>query len=372
MKIATATLTDRYPLTKVGSTKSTYHVRLSFTDPTVSFKPGDSIALYAHNDPVLVDHLLESLQVTGDEEVVDTRSKEQMTLRNFFLFKANLARLTSSLLTLVFESETDHERKNKLSHHLDKERLKLFLSLHDPLDLFKEHCGLKIPPQELCARFSPLLPRFYSIASSPLVDPHSIDLTVALFTYTHSGERRYGVASHFLCHLAEPLTTPIPFYIQPAHRFALPQDLNAPMIMVGPGTGVAPFRAFLQERQLLSSKARHWLFFGERHSAYDFFYEDFWEELVTQGLLTLTTAFSRDQEQKIYVQDRLLEHGAEIYQWIEEGSYFYVCGDADQMAKDVDRALHQIVQLHGNLTEEAAKERIKSLKKEGRYLQDVY
>lgn len=371
-KIATATIKERYPLTKVGSTKTTYHVSLDLKDTPLPFKPGDSLAIYAQNDPTLVQHLIDALGAQGHEEIIDTRSKEPMTLRAFLTHKANLARLTSNLLTLVYESETDHDRKNRLHHLLDKERLKLYLAAHDPLDLLKEYSGIQLPLQELCAHFGPLLPRFYSVASSPHVEPSTADLTVALFTYTHSGEKRYGVASHFLIHLAELGSTPVPYYVQPAHRFALPANRDAAIIMIGPGTGIAPFRAFMQERVHLGSQGKNWLFFGERHSAYDYFYEDYWNSLRSQNLLRLSTAFSRDQENKIYVQDRMLEEAADLYRWIQEGAYLYVCGDADQMAKDVDRTLHQIFRTQGNLSEESAKDHIKGLKKEGRYLQDVY
>jgi sulfite reductase (NADPH) flavoprotein alpha-component len=337
----------------------------------VHFKPGDSLGIYAQNDPTLVNHLIDALGKTGEEIITEPRSKEEMTLRHFLTHKANLARLTSNMLNLVYESETDHDRKNKLHHLLDKDNLRLYLSTHDPLDLFKEFRGVEVPLQDLCARFGPLLPRFYSVASSLLTQPANVDLTVALFTYSHSGEKRYGVASHFLCHLANE-NTPIPLYVQAAHKFALPANKDADIIMIGPGTGIAPYRAFMQERVHHGSKGKSWLFFGERNSAYDFFYEDYWRSLIEQNLLVLTTAFSRDQENKVYVQDRMLENAKDLYRWIQDGAYFYVCGDAQDMAKDVDRALHHIIRTEGALSEEAAKEQVKALKKEGRYLLDVY
>lgn len=370
MKIATASLKERYPLTKVGSTKTTYHVCLDLQSAPVHFKPGDSLGIYAQNDPHLASRLIEALGKTGDELIIETRSKEEMSLRHFLTHKANLARLTSTQVNLSYETENTHDKKNKLHHLLDKETLKLYLSTHDPLDFFKEYPS-QAPLQEICARFGPLLPRFYSVASSLLVQPTTVDLTVALTSYTHSGEKRYGVASHFLCHLADE-KTPIPIYVQAAHKFALPANKNADIIMIGPGTGIAPYRAFMQERVHHSSQGKSWLFFGERHSAYDFFYEDYWRSLIEQNLLILTTAFSRDQETKIYVQDRMLEQAKDLYRWVQEGAYFYVCGDAQHMAKDVDKALHQIICREGNMSEENAKEYVKALKKEGRYLLDVY
>ncbi len=370
--IVTTYLKERYPLTKVGSTKETYHITL--TSETLEFKPGDSLGIYAQNDPGLVEHLIEALGATGEESITDTRSGQLFSLRAFLTHKANLSRLTSALLKLIYECDLDHQEKNRLSHLLDRENqgeLKHYLDSHDPLDLFKEYRQARPPLQEICSKFGPLLPRFYSVASSLLVHPGKVDLTVALFTYTHSGERRYGVASHFLCHLAEE-STPIPVYVQPAHRFALPTERDAPIVMIGPGTGIAPFRAFMQERVFHGSKGKNWLFFGERNQAYDYLYGEFWKELAEKNLLHLSLAFSRDQEHKIYVQDRMREAGADLWAWLQEGALFYICGDASHMARDVEHAMIEIFQVHGSMSEEEAKTLFKHLKKEGRYLTDVY
>lgn len=360
---------ERFPLTKSGSTKETYHLALSLKGADLPFKSGDSLGIFAQNDPTLIQHLVEALKATGEEEIVDPRSKEHLSLRHFLTHRANLSRLSSSFLRLV------HERANsvKLEELLKQENravLLEFLQKYDPLDILKEYGNLNFSLQEVCNQFSPLLPRFYSVASSPKVSNDSVDLLVTVSTYTHAEEKRYGVASHFLCHLAEIEKTPIPIYLQPARHFQLPADHSLPIIMVGPGTGVAPFRAFMHDRS--DAKGKNWLFFGERHSNTDFFYEDFWKKYVSENRLRLDAAFSRDQEQKLYVQHKMQENGEEIWKWLQEGAHFYVCGDADPMAKDVESTLLNIFMNAGRLTLEDARAYLKQLRTEKRYQADVY
>lgn len=366
---------ERYPLTKTGSTKHTYHVSLNFDDAPIHFKVGDSIGIYPQNDPHLVQHLIEAMKAQGDERINDPRSGASMPLRDFLSCKANLSRLTSSFLKLFYEYQTLHDKKNNLHRLLQQENkplLSQFLSTHDPLDLFKEYQDIQAPLQELCAQFGPLLPRFYSVASSPLIFKNEVHLTVALFTFTHQGEQRYGVGSHFLCHLANVDETEVPIYVQPAHYFTLPSDDNIPIIMIGPGTGVAPYRAFMQERLAKNARGKNWLFFGERNRQFDYFYEEDWEQWTSQGKLKVDLAFSRDQPEKIYVQHRMYENAKELWAWLEEGAYFYVCGDAHRMAKDVEAMLQKIAQEQGSMNEEAAKAYVKNLRSQKRYLIDVY
>jgi sulfite reductase (NADPH) flavoprotein alpha-component len=365
---------ERFPLTKEGSTKETYHISLDITGSKIEFKPGDSIGIFAQNDPTLVEHLLTAMRAKGDEPILDKRSETHFPIREFLQRKANLSRLTSSFLKLFYEHAQEHNQKNALHRLLQEENrvlLTQYLALHDPLDLIKEYQGVETPLQSLCEQFGPLLPRFYSVASSRKTFPNEVHLTVALSTFTHGGERRFGVASHFLCHLAD-LTTEIPIYVQPAHGFFLPPDPATPIIMVGPGTGIAPYRAFLQERIAEDASGQNWLFFGERNRQTDFFYEDYWNGLIAQKKLRLDLAFSRDQPEKLYVQHRLQENAAAIYDWIQQGAYFYVCGDAHRMAKDVDATLLQIFRQQGNLDEAGAKAHLKQLKQLKRYQLDVY
>lgn len=372
---APAVIKERYLLTKAGSTKHTFHVSLDLTQAPIQFKVGDSIGIYAQNDPHLVAHLIEALKAKGDEPVIDPRSGKPMTLWEFLSYKANLSRLTSSFLKLFYEHEKEHEKKNSLHRLLQTENkplLSQYLSTHDPLDLFKEYQNVEAPLQDLCAQFGPLLPRFYSVASSRLSLKDEVHMTVALFTFTHQEEQRYGVGSHFLCHLAKPRETVVPIYVQAAHHFTLPVDDSAPIIMIGPGTGVAPFRAFMQERIAKGANGKNWLFFGERNRHSDYFYQSEWEQWASQDKLKIDLAFSRDQAEKIYVQHRMRENAKELWAWLEEGAYFYVCGDAHRMAKDVETMLQQIVQEQGRMSEEAAKAYVKALRTQKRYLADVY
>ena len=218
----------------------------------------------------------------------------------------------------------------------------------------------------------PLLPRFYSIANSSLVFPNEIHLTVAFVSYVSNGRVRKGVGSNFLCTMAIPSITPIPIYLQPSHSFFLPEDPNASIILVGPGTGIAPFRAFLQERIATQAQGRNWLFFGERNRASDFYYEDYWTQLVKEGRLRLDLAFSRDSKEKTYVQHRMYEERKSLWSWLQEGAYFFLCGDAEEMAKDVEAMLQRIVHEEGKLDEEASRQYIRRMRTEKRFRADVY
>lgn len=352
-----AKIKERYPLTKPGSTKTTYHIVLDLKESGMTFKVGDSIGIFGENDPLLVDRLLVALQANGDEVITESRSGNSMSLRHFLTRKANLSRLTPSFLKVA---DPNHPLLND----------KAYLASHDTLEFLQTHPNL--PLQEVVNQFAPLLPRFYSIASSLKTHPDELHLTVALSQYEHKGELRYGVASHFLCHLAKENDTPILSYVQPTPHFTIPVDLSAPMIMVGPGTGIAPFRGFLHERLAQSAPGKHWLFFGERHRKFDFFYEDFWSSLVDNQKLRLDLAFSRDQAEKHYVQHKMMESGEELWSWLQEGAYFYICGEADPMAKEVEATLIQIFCNHGKLDIAGAKAYLKSLRHQKRYLADVY
>jgi sulfite reductase (NADPH) flavoprotein alpha-component len=314
--------------------------------------------------------MLQLLEEDPLTPVIHPRTKETLSLKVFLSEKVNLPRLTSGFIKVIAQALPYNTKLKELL--ADKTSLLEYCHSHDTIDLLTEFRTTKLPLQELCEQFSPLLPRFYSIASSPKHNPEEIHLTVGLTSYEHRGVIRHGVASHFLCHLAQEQTTPIPSYIQATPHFTLPKDPKAPIIMVGPGTGVAPFRGFLQERLALDSPGKNWLFFGERNRHSDFFYEDFWQSLVAQKKLQLDAVFSRDQEKKIYVQHKLLEQGQEIWQWLQEGAFFYICGDADPMAKDVEAALVTITERYGNFSEHEARKYLKHLRAEKRLLVDVY
>jgi sulfite reductase (NADPH) flavoprotein alpha-component len=340
-----ARIKERVLLTKPGSTKKTYHIVLDVENPSLSFKVGDSIAVLPTNDLKTVEEIIHRLHATGEEEIFDTRSNTTHTFRETLLHRANISKVSFHKL-----------------FHVEKTTSPL-------LELVEHH---RPSPNELCKILLPLMPRFYSIASSPKVFPGEIHLTVAFSSTLLNGQLLLGVGSHFLCDQAQIESTPIPIYVQPSNHFTLPADPNAPIILIGPGTGIAPYRAFIQERMASQAEGRNWIFFGERNRATDFYYGDYWTDLEKQGRIRLDTAFSRDQAEKIYVQHKMLEQKKTVWEWIQEGCYIYVCGDANQMAKDVDAALQQIAHDEGSMGEEDARKFIKSLRLEKRYLLDVY
>lgn len=310
-----ASITERVRLNP-RSDKETYHLVLDLSGSGIDYRVGDCIGVHPQNDPALVSALVDA---AGDP-----------TLHDFLLKEANLYRIPKKLLV----------------GHPDL----ITLLKNAPPD-----------PTHLRDKLLPLLPRFYSIASSATHVKNEVHLTIARVTH--------GACSGYLCERA-PLHEPIvPIFVQKSKHFYLPpESRDAPIIMIGPGTGIAPFRGFMQER----THDKNWLFFGERYYQKDFYYQEFWETLVTQERLKLTTAFSRDQAEKIYVQHKMLQHSKELWEWLESGAYLFVCGDASKMAKDVHKTLLEIIQTEGNLSSEEAKTYIKKLKAESRYQRDVY
>jgi len=370
-----ASIKQRYVLCKPASSKSTQHIVLDLEGSGITYNVGDSIAIFPKNDPDLIEMTLKAMKATGQETVLDKHAEHQWNLREFLTSKANISEVSKKLLSEIGFREKNVERKSfiqSLFEESRKEDLKDYLEKHHLWDILQAHPDVWFPYQELCNLLMPLLPRFYSIASSQREVGNEIHLTVAYLKYKSNGYERRGVCTHYLCHLAPMHESSVGIYIQPNHSFTLPADPNIPIIMVGPGTGVAPFRAFMQERIASGSPGKNWLFFGERHSASDYFYQDFWDSLTAQGKLRINVAFSRDQDYKIYVQHRMLEHGKELFEWLQHGAFFYVCGDAKQMARDVEAALLQIIQEHGKMTEADAKLYLKKMRTDKRYLRDIY
>ncbi len=362
---------ERSLLNKQGSSKQTYHIVLDIADSGIQFDVGDSIAVLPQNDPVIVKDFLSALQANGEEKICDRRSGETLSLQHFLSHKTNLARVNSSLLEQICTRCPDEELSDLLQKE-NRSQLSEYLKQQDLLELLKKYQDIGISLDSFCASVSPLLPRFYSIASSQNTHPSEIHLTVALFTFTEQGEKKFGVASHFLCNVAEKDNHPIPIYIQKSHGFTLPSDDSLPIIMIGPGTGIAPFRAFLQERMHRNAQGKNWLFFGERNKSFDFFYEDFWQGLEQKNILQFTPAFSRDQDKKVYVQHKMYEEKKQIWSWIQEGAVIYVCGDASRMAKDVEATLQTIIKEESGCSEEDSRLFIKNLRSQKRYLLDVY
>lgn len=369
-----ASLKQIYRLNGPSSQKETYHIVLDITGSKIEFPVGDSVGVLPSHDPNLVKKTLEALGMRGDEVICDKRSGQTRSLKEHLTSRANITKIHSSLLEAVANKESNLQKREELQFLLSTGRhdeLTAYLHSFELWDFLKEHAEISFAPQEICDLLPPLLPRFYSVASSLKMHPEEIHLTVATTDFVSRGEQRRGVGTHFLCRLATMGVNEVPIYVQSSSGFTLPQA-DAPIIMIGPGTGIAPFRAFLQERHILGSPGKNWLFYGECNEKSDFFYRDFWQELICEGKLRLDCAFSRDQEHKVYVQHKMLQNAPDLWQWLQDGAYLYVCGDAHKMAKDVDHILHEIVKSQGKLSEEETKVYIKALKKSKRYLRDVY
>lgn len=370
-----ASISSRYNLCASGSDKDTFHVVLNLEGSDLTYKVGDSIAIFSLNDQAIVNRVLKALHATGSEKIIEKHSGEEWALDLYLTKKANLTEVSKKMITEFCQRQTDPHKKARFESILaegQKEALKEYQASHEVWDALEENGEIVFSPQEFCHLLMPLLPRFYSIASSMISVGNEVHLTVAELKYETNGHLRQGVCTHYLCKLAPLHEKVVPIYLQPSHGFTLPEDSSVPIIMVGPGTGVAPFRAFLQERVKQGAPGLNWLIFGERHREFNFYYGDYFQALAEEGKLRLDTAFSRDQEHKIYVQHRMLEHGEDLFDLLQNRGILYVCGDAHRMAKDVDAVLHHIVQKYGNMDEHQAKDYIKKLKAEKRYLRDVY
>jgi sulfite reductase (NADPH) flavoprotein alpha-component len=364
-----AKIIERTLLCREGSLKETYHLVLDLKGSGISYEVGDCLAVLPSNSSAKVKRLLEVLGFKGSEPIVDRRSGDQSSIQEFLTQKANLNDCPLSLVKKMLESCVNPVQRSYFQELAeDKMRLKQL----DLLELLTGGDQISIDPQELADELRPMMPRFYSIASSMKTVGEEVHLTVAVGKCETLNGDRPGVCTDYLCHQVSLHSSEVPVYIHPHRGFTLPKDRAVSVIMVGPGTGVAPFRGFMQEREHDAGAGKNWLFFGEWHLAQQFFYQEYWESLVRKQILQLDLAFSRDQADKIYVQDRMKEKGAELFDWLQKGAFLYICGDASRMAKDVDSALHDILQLHGGFTEMEAKSYVKQMRADKRYLRDVY
>ena len=344
-------------------TKETRHIVLGLENGPLSYEAGDSLGLWPVNDPALVDEILAAAGLDRDQPVGDD------SLRDALLTRFEIAKPSAELLTLVGDRTHDGGLRTLL-HPDRKDALKEWLWGRQVADVLHAYPAA-LTAADLISGLKKLQPRSYSISSSPKAHPDEIHLTVATVRWLRDGRARKGVSSTFLADRADG--SPVPVFVQRSAAFKPPADPDARMIMVGPGTGVAPFRAFLQERAATGARGRNWLFFGDQHAASDFYYRDELESLKSGGVLTrLDLAFSRDQAERIYVQDRMIQHGRDLWAWLEEGASFFVCGDASRMAKDVEAALRAIVEEHGGLSSDAAKAYVQKLGSDKRYVRDVY
>jgi sulfite reductase (NADPH) flavoprotein alpha-component len=360
-----ATFVSRTLLNKPGSEKETWHVEFDLTECRLEYAVGDAFGLYPHNDPALVDAVLGALDAPPDFPIGGR------TLRDVLTDGVSLSPAPDMLFQL-FSYITGGERRKKAQALAAGEDPDGDAPSLDVLAAIEKFAGVRPDPEALIEALDPLQPRLYSISSSPKVHKGRVSLTVDTVRYDIGKRKRLGVASTFLAGRIAP-GDKLRVYVQKAHAFGLPADPGVPIVMIGPGTGVAPFRAFLHERMATKAPGRNWLFFGHQRRDCDFFYEDELSGMKAAGVLTrLSLAWSRDGDEKFYVQDRMVQVGRELWSWIADGAHVYVCGDAQRMAKDVERALIDIVAAHGARTTNEAVAFVAEMKKAGRYQTDVY
>lgn len=359
-------------ITGRGSDRDIRHIELSLEGSGLQYEPGDALGVWPVNPPRLVEAVLCALELDGDRDI--THGNETRPLREWLASRRELTRLSRPFIA----THAAHAGSGELNRLLAPDNTAAFARLladKQVIDLLLAYRA-GWTGEELVAALRPLAPRLYSIASSAKAVGEEAHLTVAHIEYdvdgtSRGGSRRWGAASDFLARATEGDRLPV--FIESNERFRLPRDATRDAILVGPGTGVAPFRGFLQERAATGARGRNWLFFGNPHARSDFLYQLEWQDALKRGeLQRLDLAFSRDQEHKVYVQDRLREHGREVYAWLEDGAHLYVCGDAARMAKDVHAALVALIAQHGGKSDEDAAEYLDALQAQGRYARDVY
>ncbi|WP_141432725.1 assimilatory sulfite reductase (NADPH) flavoprotein subunit [Bacillus sp. 03113] len=354
-----------------GSNKETRHLELSLEGSGLSFEPGDCLGVYPENDPVLVDLLLEETKWNPEEIVTVNKEGDVRSLRDALLSHFEITVLTKSLLDKASNLTASAKLKELLAAE-NKEKLKEYIKGRDLIDLIRDFGPWGASVQEFVSILRKIPVRLYSIASSFNANPDEVHLTIGAVRYEAHGRDRKGVSSILTAERLQP-GDKLPVYIQNNKNFKLPSNPDTPIIMVGPGTGIAPFRSFMQEREETGAQGKSWLFFGDQHFVTDFLYQTEWQKLVENGVLTkMDVAFSRDTAEKVYVQHRMLEHSKELFEWLQEGANFYVCGDKTNMAKDVHNALLTIIEKEGGLSREKAEEYLAGMQKEKRYQRDVY
>jgi sulfite reductase (NADPH) flavoprotein alpha-component len=356
-----------YCLHGEGAPKDTQHAVINLSNSGITYKPGDSLGVYPQNEPSLVGSVVAELGASADAEVT-VAAGVSVPLREALRDWLDITAPSDEVLDLLAKTATDAGEAKALAalaeEGLDDSPL-------DILDILQQHPSARPATQSFAEKLGRLRPRLYSIASSQVMHPDEVHLTVAVVRYEANGRNRKGVASTYIGERAQGQGVPV--YLQPAKDFGLPEDDTTAIIMVGPGTGIAPFRAFIEERHARGATGGAWLFFGNPHSDSDYIYREEMEGYLDAGTLTrVTTAFSRDGEGKVYVQDRIRDNGAELWSWLASGAHFYVCGDAEHMAPAVDEALRDVVRDHGGYDNDGARAYVQRLASEQRYQRDVY
>jgi sulfite reductase (NADPH) flavoprotein alpha-component len=363
-------------LTRQGSEKDTRHFVLNLGGSSLTYTPGDSLGAFGRNPPEVVDELISWLEFDAQTPVKDAHGAPS-TFRQALLQDYTINRANRKIMGGLAQRIPQGEQRNRLMEIIDNsDVLNAYIDTRDYVDILKDFDEVTFESAEaFLSHLTPIVPRLYSIASSLKAHPNEVHLCIAIVRYDTHGRPKKGLASGYFADHAGLFVKSVPVYVQESRTFRLPQDSSTDIIMCGPGTGIAPFRAFVEQRILEGASGRNWLFFGEQHRATDFLYGEEWLKYQDEGKLhRLDLAFSRDQDHKIYVQHRMLEQAKELWSWLQAGAYFYVCGDAKRMAKDVHQALIQIAQSEGGLAPDAATNyvNVTLMRTEKRYLRDVY
>lgn len=354
-----------------GSNKETRHLELSLEGSGLTYEPGDSLGIFPQNDPELVELILTEMNWNAKESVTINKQGEVRTLKEALLSNYEITVLTKPLMEQAAKLSASLELQNLVKAG-NEEKLKEYINGRDLLDLLRDFTPWTASAQDLVAILRRLPARLYSIASSYAANPEEVHLTIGAVRYEANGRERKGVCSILTAERLQPGDT-LPIFIQHNPNFKLPENGDTPIIMVGPGTGVAPFRSFMQEREETGAKGKSWMFFGDQHFVTDFLYQTEWQKWVKDGVLTkMDVAFSRDTAEKVYVQHRMLEHSKELYEWLENGAVVYICGDEKNMAHDVQQTIIEIIKNEGNVTRQEAEAYLANMQKEKRYQRDVY
>ncbi len=365
-----STLKRRVLLNKDGSAKETIHLEMCLAGSGLEYLPGDSLAIIPANSAQVVEQVIEAGGFDAGE-MVELKSGTTKPLGEAFATDLDITGITKNILK-KYNAFAQSEKLESLLDPENKAELDDYLWGREVIDMLTDFPVQGLAASDFCGTLRKLLLRLYSIASSPKAHPDEVHLTIAVVRYHSHGRDREGVCSTYTADRVSDGGT-MPVYVHISRTFKLPEDGDTPIIMVGPGTGIAPFRAFVEERAAIGATGKSWLFFGDQHQATDYLYGDEWERYVGDGKLSrIDLAFSRDQEHKVYVQHRMLEHAAEMYSWLNDGAVFYVCGDASRMAKDVHEALITIAEKEGGKSREDAEAWVKQLHTDKRYLKDVY
>lgn len=354
-----------------GSNKETRHVELSLEGSGLTYEPGDSLGVYPENDPELVELLLKEMNWDPEEIVTLNKQGDVRPLKEALISHYEITVLTKPLLEQAAQLTGSEELRELLAPG-NEENVKAYIEGRDLLDLVRDYGPFSVSAQQFVSILRKMPARLYSIASSLSANPDEVHLTIGAVRYDAHGRERKGVCSILCAERLQPGDT-LPVYVQHNQNFKLPKDPETPIIMVGPGTGVAPFRSFMQEREETGAEGKAWMFFGDQHFVTDFLYQTEWQNWLKDGVLTkMDVAFSRDMEEKVYVQHRMLEQSAELFEWLQEGAAVYICGDEKHMAHDVHNTLLEIIEKEGNMSREEAEAYLADMQQQKRYQRDVY